>query len=225
MTRKIRPEQRCDHPTSMKSDSIRGLYAVTPDEIDTRALAAKVRAALSGGAKFVQYRNKTATAAQRLEQAGVLLELCRQYGARFIVNDHLDLASRLGADGLHLGAEDGPIADARKKLGAGKIIGVSCYDSLSNAVDAQRQDADYVAFGSFFPSGIKPEAVRAPLALLREAKQRLAIPVVAIGGITLATAPQLIAAGADGVAVISALFAAPDIKLAAQRFTALFDKP
>jgi len=209
----------------MTSNGICGLYAVTPDEIDTRALAVKVRAALSGGAKLVQYRNKTAAVAQRFEQAGALLELCRQYGARLIVNDHLDLALKVGADGLHLGAEDGPVADARKKLGAGKIIGVSCYDRLQNALDAQSQGADYVAFGSFFASGIKPEAVRAPLALLREAKQRLAIPIVAIGGITLANAPQLIAAGADSVAVISALFAAPDVELAAQRFTALFDKP
>lgn len=204
---------------------ISGLYAVTPDEADTRLLAGKVRDALSGGVTFVQYRNKIAGAALRLEQAGVLCELCHQHDARLIINDHLDLALETGADGLHLGGEDGSVAAARNRLGPHKIVGASCYNLLQSALHAEREGADYVAFGSFFASGIKPGAVHAPLDLLREAKQRLSVPVVAIGGITHANAPQLIAAGADSVAVISALFAAPDVKLAAYQFNAFFDKP
>jgi thiamine-phosphate pyrophosphorylase len=203
---------------------IYGLYAITPDEPDTGLLAAGVRAALTGGAKLVQYRNKTATAVLRREQARVLLVLCRQHAALLIINDHLDLALEIDADGLHLGGEDGSIAAARAELGPGKLIGASCYNLLQKAVIAQREGADYVAFGSFFVSSVKPGAVRASLELLREAKQRLSVPVVAIGGITLANAPHLLAAGADSVAIISALFAAPDVSVAARQFNSLFGK-
>jgi thiamine-phosphate pyrophosphorylase len=128
----------------------------------------------------------------------------------------------VNADGLHLGAEDGSLAATRKRLGSARILGASCYDRLERALEAERLGADYVAFGSFFPSSVKPGAVRAPLALLRHAKRSLSVPVVAIGGITLDNAPQLIAAGADGVAVVSALFGADDVRLAARRFSALF---
>ncbi len=200
-----------------------GLYAVTPDEPDTGLLTAKVRAALTGGAKLVQYRNKIADAALRLEQAKALLALCRQHAAPLIINDDLGLAMEIDADGLHLGSGDGSIAAARAELGPRKLIGASCYNVLQKAVTAEREGADYVAFGSFFLSSVKPGAIHASLELLREAKQRLSVPVVAIGGITLANAPQLIAAGANAVAVISALFAAPDVRLAAQNFNALFD--
>lgn len=210
----------------MKGKSrISGLYAVTPDEPDTALLVAGVRAALAGGASLVQYRNKTADAALRLTQARALLVICREQHVPLIINDHLDLALEIDADGLHLGGEDGAIAAARAGLDSRKLIGASCYNLLQNAVNAEREGADYVAFGSFFASGVKPGAVRAPLDLLQEAKRRVSVPVVAIGGITLANAPQLIAAGADGIAVISALFAAPDVKLAAQQFNALFKKP
>lgn len=201
---------------------ISGLYAVTPDLADTAELLAKVEAALAGGARALQYRNKSASAALRLEQAGNLLARCRERRVPLIINDDLDLATALAADGLHLGSEDGALAAARLRLGPGKLLGASCYNRLDHALAAARDGADYVAFGSFFPSSVKPGAVRAPLALLREAKQRLALPVVAIGGITLDNAPQLIAAGADGVAVISALFGAPDIRAAARQFDALF---
>lgn len=209
---------------SKDTKGICGLYAVTPDEPDTGLLAAKVRAALAGGARLVQYRNKTAAAALRLEQARALLAVCRQHAAPLIINDHLDLAMEIDADGLHLGGGDGSVAAARAKLGPRKLIGASCYNMLQKAIAAEREGADYVAFGSFFASGVKPGAVHASLELLREAKRRLSVPVVAIGGITLANAPQLIAAGADSVAVISALFAAPDVRLAAQQFNILFGK-
>jgi thiamine-phosphate pyrophosphorylase len=203
---------------------IHGLYAVTPDESDTGLLAAKVRAALTGGAKLVQYRNKSADVELQLEQAEALLALCRRYATPLIINDDLGLAKEIDADGLHLGGGDGSIAAARSALGPRKLIGASCYNMLQKAVAAEREGADYVAFGSFFASSVKPGAVHASLELLREAKQRVSVPVVAIGGITLANAPQLIAAGADSVAVISALFAAPDVRLAAQQFNNLFGK-
>ncbi len=205
-------------------NAIAGLYAVTPDEPDTAKLAAMVRAALGGGARLVQYRNKIADAALRREQAAALLTVCRGRGVPLIVNDHLELALQIEADGVHLGSGDGSIAAAREQLGRSKILGASCYNLLQNALAAQRAGATYVAFGSFFASGVKPGAMHAPLQLLREAKQELSVPVVAIGGITHANAPSLIAAGADSVAVISELFAAPDIRLAAQRFSELFNQ-
>jgi len=201
---------------------VSGLYAVTPDSADTPALLAKVEAALAGGARLLQYRNKTAGAALRLIQGRALLALCWEYQVPLIINDHLDLALALDADGLHLGSDDGSLAAARRRLGHGKILGASCYRLLESAVEAQQAGVDYVAFGGFFPSTIKPSTIRAPLGLLGEAKQRLSVPVVAIGGITLDNAPQLVAAGADGVAVISALFEGADIQRTARRFSALF---
>jgi thiamine-phosphate pyrophosphorylase len=201
---------------------IAGLYAVTPETADTRSLVAGAEAALAGGARLLQYRNKSAAATLRLAQAGALLASCRQFRVPFIVNDYLDLALNVDADGLHLGAEDGSLAKARERLGAGKILGASCYDRLERALEAERLGADYVAFGSFFPSSVKPGAARASLALLREATRRLAVPVVAIGGITPDNAPQLIAAGAAAVAVVSALFGVDDVALAARRFSAQF---
>jgi thiamine-phosphate pyrophosphorylase len=201
-----------------------GLYAVTPDVSDTPVLLAAAEAALGGGARLLQYRNKSASSALRLAQARALLALCRKFRVPLIINDHLDLALAVDADGLHLGAEDDSLTAARARLGPEKILGVSCYGELERAREAERLGADYVAFGSFFPSSVKPGAVCAPLALLRNAKRRLATPVMAIGGITVDNAPQLIAAGADGVAVISALFGADDVKLAARRFSALFSR-
>jgi len=201
---------------------VSGLYAVTPDSADTPALLAKVEAALAGGVRLLQYRNKAASAAVRLIQGRALLALCREYRVPLVINDHLDLVRALNADGLHLGSDDGSLVEARSRLGNGKILGASCYGRLENALDAQQAGVDYVAFGGFFPSTIKPNAVRAPLGLLGEAKQRLSVPVVAIGGVTLDNAPQLIAAGADGVAVISALFESADIQHTARRFSALF---
>ena len=203
---------------------ISGLYAVTPDADDTPDLLARVEAALAGGARLLQYRNKTASTALRLVQGRALLALCWKYQVPLIINDHLDLALALDAHGLHLGSGDGQLPEARARLGAGKILGASCYRSVETALEAQRSGADYVALGGFFPSTVKPSATRAPLTLLQDAKQRLSVPVVAIGGITLDNAPQLLAAGADGVAVISALFGAPDVRAAARSFTALFPK-
>ncbi len=203
---------------------ISGLYAVTPDTADTPGLLAKVEAALSGGARLLQYRNKSAGAALRLTQGRALLALCWEYQVPLIINDHLDLALALDAHGLHIGGEDGSVAAARKQLGPDKILGVSCYGRIENAVAAAGAGATYVAFGGFFPSKVKPGAARTPVELLSEAKRELTLPVVAIGGITLDNAPALLAAGAASVAVISALFDAPDIRGTARRFSTLFRK-
>jgi thiamine-phosphate pyrophosphorylase len=183
-----------------------------------------VSEALSGGARLVQYRNKHASAALRLEQARALKKLCASRNATLIVNDHIDIALETDADGVHLGGEDGTCGDARQRLGAGKLIGISCYDRIDLARAAVREGADYVAFGSFFPSRIKPDAVRAPLDLLTQAARELPVPAVAIGGITTTNAAALVDAGAKAVAVISAVFDAPDVRAAAQQFTALFAK-
>lgn len=199
--------------------TISGLYAVTADEPDTALLLGQVEAALQGGARLLQYRNKAADAALRHAQAAALLPLCRAHGVPLIINDHLALCLELGADGLHLGADDGGLAAARAALGPGKLLGASCYNRLELALQAQAAGADYVAFGSCFESATKPAAVRAPLSLLGEAARATGLPVVAIGGITLDNAPLAIAAGASAVAVIGALWNAPDIRQAAQTFS------
>jgi thiamine-phosphate pyrophosphorylase len=202
----------------------RGLYAVTPDEPDAGLLTRKVRMALAGGARIVQYRNKSANAALRREQGAALLALCREARIPLIINDDLDLAGAIRADGLHLGRDDVSIAVARAQLGGDRLLGVSCYDRLELALAAREAGADYVAFGSAFPSATKPGAARAALWLYREARARLDCPIVAIGGITAENAHSVIEAGADAVAVISALFDAPDVEAAARGFSRLFDK-
>jgi len=203
--------------------AVRGLYAVTPDITDSAELEAKVEAALFGGAALVQYRNKAADTELRVVQARRLQALCRAHGVPLVINDHVDLATALDAGGLHLGKEDALLSQARARLGPEKLLGASCYDRLENAIAAVRAGADYVAFGSFFASAVKPGAVRPPFTLLRDAKRKLGVPIVAIGGITLDNVSQLVAAGADAVAVISALFSAPDIRVAAERFNELFE--
>ena len=202
--------------------SLAGLYVLTPDCADTAQLVAQVRAALHGGASAIQYRHKTAMPALRLAQAQVLRDACRAHGATFIVNDDVELADRVGADGVHLGRDDAPIAEARRRLGTRAMIGVSCYDSLARAEIAVGGGADYIAFGSFFASVVKPDAVRAPLSLLAAAKARWDVSVVAIGGITVANASSLIAAGADAIAVITEIFGAPDIEASAHSLAELF---
>jgi thiamine-phosphate pyrophosphorylase len=197
-----------------------GLYAITPDEPSTDVLVRKVGQALRGGASVVQYRNKTAGAELRFEQGRALAALCRAAGAAFMVNDDLALALALDADGVHLGGDDGDLAEARRRLGQGKLLGASCYNRIELAEAAAQAGVDYLAFGSVFSSGTKPGAVRAPLAIFAEAR-RFALPLVAIGGITLQNAPQVFAAGADAVAVISAVFDAGDIAERAAGFTRL----
>jgi len=191
---------------------MRGLYAVTPDGVDP----GRLRAALQGGVALLQYRNKKRDSAHARE----VLRLAREHGVPVIVNDDVDLALELDADGAHLGRDDGDLRTARRRLG-GRLLGASCYNDLGRARAAVAAGADYVAFGSVFPSSTKPGAVRAPLDLFGEAKA-LGVPLAAIGGITTENAPQVIAAGAHLLAVISDLFDASDIAGRARRYGKLF---
>lgn len=204
---------------------VSGLYAITPELTDSIALFSKVDAALRGGASVVQYRSKTLADPLRRAQAGEIASLCRIRNALFIVNDSVELACEVDADGVHLGKDDGDVAAARSVLGPAKLIGVSCYDDIDRARKAVAQGADYVAFGSFFFSSTKPGALRAATELLQTAASEFALPVVAIGGITEDNAAGLIAAGADALAVVSALFDALDVEAQARRFAQLFQTP
>lgn len=197
---------------------IRGLYPITPDTADTDALLRKVEQALKAGVAMLQYRNKSMSKDKRLLQAKELAPLARGYGVPLIVNDDVEIALAVGANGVHIGKDDGDLAAARSKL-AGKILGASCYDSLEGARAAVRLGADYVAFGSVFPSPTKPDARRAPLSLFRH---DLGVPLCAIGGITLENAPAVIAAGASLLAVITDVFDAPDIGARAAQYRKLF---
>ncbi len=205
--------------------SLRGLYAIADTAyLDDTRLVGAVEQAVAGGARVVQYRDKRNDAATRRHQGKTLSSLCRDRGVIFLVNDDVALAKESGADGVHLGRDDLPLSEARTQLGADKLIGVSCYNELERAATAERQGADYVAFGSFFPSRTKPQAVRASLDLLRTARARLKIPIVAIGGITPENGAALIEAGADMLAVIEGVFGQPDIRSAAQCYANLFEQ-
>jgi thiamine-phosphate pyrophosphorylase len=203
---------------------LRGLYAITPDTPNTPELLGRVEQALLGGVRLVQYRNKLADAALKRDQASALLVLCRRFQVPLIINDDLELALALNADGVHLGREDAPggLAAARSALGSDKLLGVSCYGELARAREVAALGADYVAFGALFPSTTKPAASRAPLALFGQARQEMGCALCGIGGITLENAPAAIAVGADLLAVISDLFDAPDIIRRAQAYGELW---
>ena len=208
----------------MAGSALRGLYAVTDGTLTPGdGLPAAVEAAIRGGARLVQYRDKSADAARRRREAVALAALCGGHGVPLIVNDDVELALESGADGVHLGRDDAALAMARVRLGPRALIGVSCYDSLENALAAAHGGADYVAFGSFYASDSKPGAVRAPLGLLAEARRKLNIPICAIGGITPENGVSLVASGADMLAVIRGLFAEKDVKAAAERYARLFE--
>lgn len=199
-----------------------GLYALTPQRHpDAARLVREVRQALAGGAAMVQFRDKSNDAAWRLDVAKALKAECDARNVPFIVNDDVGLAKSVGASGVHLGREDNAPGSARATLGATALIGVSCYDSLDRARAALEQGASYLAFGSVYSSQTKPGAIHCPLGTLAEAK-RFGLPVVAIGGLTPDNGRAVIDAGADGLAVISAVFDAPDIGKAAQSFSALW---
>lgn len=199
-----------------------GLYAITDGP---RAdLLESAAAALRGGARLLQYRDKSADTGRRLAEARALLALCTRHDALLVINDDVDLALASGARAVHLGAEDGSLTEARARLGAGAVIGVSCYDDIERARRLAAAGADYLAFGAFFPSPTKPQARRASLDLLQAAAP-LGLPRVAIGGINPDNAAALRDAGADYLAVISAVFGQPDIEAAARRFANLFPVP
>lgn len=205
-----------------------GVYLLTPDWTDTARLLDVTAAALAAGVRALQYRHKDAPPALARAQAERLRELTRAHGALLIVNDDARLARDVGADGVHVGRDDAPIADARALLAAGALVGASCYDQLARAEAAVAAGADYVAFGSVFPSRTKPDAVRAPLELLARARA-LRTPagsapaVVAIGGIDAGNVARVAAAGADAAALITAVYDAPDPHAAAADLVARFN--
>jgi len=191
------------------NDRLRGLYAVTPEYTEGRQLLADVEAALAGGCRIVQFRDKQDDAPERVRRARALRDLTRRFGARLLINDDLALAFLIDADGVHLGKDDGSLVAARAILGPDKILGASCYADFASAEKAAAAGADYVAFGAVYPSPTKPAAPLAAVDLFFQAKTTLTVASCAIGGITLANAPPLIAAGADLLAVITDLFSAP----------------
>ena len=214
---------------------IHGVYAITPDEPRTDSLTAKVGEVLAGGVRLLQYRNKLANQFLAREQAVILRKLTVDAGVLLIINDDIELALAVSADGVHLGRDDGRIDGGFADINSIRrrasqtslrnrpfLVGISCYNEMDSAIAAAAAGADYIAFGSFFPSPTKPHAVRAELSLIRQAKREISLPVVAIGGITVENTPQLVAAGADAVAVISSLFDADNIRSRAQIFSSFF---
>lgn len=208
----------------MKKNLPRGLYAIADTALlPAEELVANVAYAIQGGAVMIQYRDKGDDEMRRQYEAADLSNLCRPLGVPLIINDDVELANNIMAKGVHLGKDDADIASARAKLGANAIIGVSCYNDLQRAIEAEKAGADYVAFGSFFASPTKPNAVQADPDLLRQAKAQLTIPVVAIGGINADNGAQLVTAGADMLAVIHGVFGQPDIAAAAEKIAELFE--
>ncbi len=209
----------------MKDFQLHGLYGITDSKLmpDTDSMLFQVEQALRGGAQMIQYRDKSSDHARRLQQAQALVDLCNQFHRPLLINDDTELARASAAHGVHLGQSDGNIRQAREYLGSGAIIGNTCHSSLELAQIACEQSADYVAFGAFFASSTKPDATPAPIGLLHEARSTLAVPVVAIGGINMDNATQVISAGADMTAVIHSLFACDDICARAGQFSSLFN--
>jgi thiamine-phosphate pyrophosphorylase len=203
---------------------LRGLYAITPEHADGNRLLSAVEAALSGGCRIVQYRDKTSAMPECVARARALRELTRRHNAKLLINDDLALAVLVDADGVHLGKDDGNLMAARAMLGPKRILGASCYADFAAAQTAEAAGVDYVAFGAVYPSPTKPNAPLAGTDLFFAAKTRLTAASCAIGGITLANAPPLIAAGADLLAVITDLFSAPDIAARATAYQRLFEE-
>lgn len=206
-----------------------GLYGITPDWLDTDRLIQAVQQAIQGGMTALQWRPKSTPGSARLDQGRALAQVCQTAGVAFIVNDSIATALALNADGVHLGRDDDDPAQARAELGPDKLIGCSCYNQASLAQQALTAGADYIALGAVFPSSIKPDAVRATPDDLRQARQlaqnwpgAYRPAVVAIGGITPANAATVLHAGADSLAVISALFDTPDVLATARAFSAHF---
>lgn len=208
---------------SNHKDQLKGLYAITDENlIPEQHFNRSVESALQGGAKIIQYRDKSDDQQKRLAQATALRLLCDRYEALCIINDDIELARTIAADGIHLGKDDSSITQARKALGDEAIIGVSCYNDINMAIKAEKNSADYVAFGAIFSSTTKPDATVADLDILSLAHLQLSVPVCTIGGITEDNIKQVIQKGADMAAVISGLFSTDDITKKAKTLSQFF---
>ena len=202
---------------------LRGLYLITDTKLIPRErFVETVEAAVRGGATMVQLREKETPREEVIRLGQALLAVTKRYDALLIINDHPSVAKAVGADGVHVGREDPPVSEARALLGPDAIIGASCYGDVTRAASAERDGADYVAFGTPFPSPTKTKRTDISLGIFREAKQQVSVPVFAIGGITIDNARQVIDAGADGLAVVSGVFAAADVEAAARALAQLF---
>jgi thiamine-phosphate pyrophosphorylase len=201
---------------------MKGLYLVTPDWDDTQRLLEVTEAALEGGVTLLQYRHKTATPALRLTQASALLALCRRFDCPFIINDHVELCLEIGADGVHVGGTDAPVAAVRSQIGPDLLLGASCYGDLALARTAHAGGASYVAYGGFYPSRVKKYPVTTDMHILTESHAAVPLPTVVIGGMTPENSAPLVAAGADMVAAISSVYLADDPRAAAAAFVRLF---
>lgn len=207
----------------MQNRRLRGLYVITDPELCKENIVSMVEQAILGGAQIVQYRNKMASPQQKQQEASLLKEICHRHQRLFIINDDVELAKNVDADGVHIGQADTALKQARESLGHEKIIGVTCNNQLDWAVMAQLQGADYIALGRFYDSHTKPGAPKAPIELLIQAKQQLDVPVVAIGGITAENAHELVNTGVDMLAVIHAIFSQDDISHASQQIQQYFN--
>lgn len=200
----------------------KGLYAITPNGVTEAACLEKVSIALDAGLGALQYRDKSGIWADRLRLARKLSELCRAARVPLIINDDLALAMESGADGVHLGRDEMHLLETAVSTSPRLLVGVSCYNDLARAREAIARGADYIAFGSLYPSQTKPTATRCELSVLRTARADLAVPIVAIGGITTENAGAVIEAGADYLAAISSVFDAGDIAQTVRRYAELF---
>lgn len=199
-----------------------GLYLITPNWDDTERLLVATESALQAGVALLQYRHKTASPSLRLEQAQALQQLCRRYQTTFVINDFVELALQIDADGVHVGGTDVSVAEARAALGEHKLVGASCYGDLGLAQQAHAQKASYVAFGGFYPSVVKKYPVTTPLDILLAAREVIPLPIVVIGGMTVELARPLRERGADLVAAISSVYNSADPRDAAKQFISLF---
>ncbi|HEB55704.1 MAG TPA: thiamine phosphate synthase [Gammaproteobacteria bacterium] len=204
------------------SRTLHGLYVITDRHLMGDDLMSKAEQAIAGGARLLQYRDKSSDTKRQEREAIALALCCKQHKVNFIINDDPALALKAGADGVHLGQNDGDISTIRQSLGRNKIIGVTCHSSLKKALVAEQAGADYVAFGRFFPSQTKPEAPAAEIDILLQARDQLSIPIVAIGGITHKNGAELIASGADMLAVIHGIFGTGDVRAATRQYVELF---
>ena len=209
----------------MKNKKLAGLYAITDPKLMANDLVAKTEQAILGGIKILQYRNKSASEKLQLHEALTLSKLCQQHGVIFLINDNVELAVKVNADGVHLGQTDSQLQAARKVLGKDKIIGVTCHNQIKLATEAQQQGADYVAFGRFFSSPTKPSAPPADLSLLKKKKKKISLPIAAIGGITHELAPKVLEHGVEMLAVIHGIFGQQDILSASRDFVEIINSP
>ncbi len=203
---------------------MQGIYAITPDEDNDDLLLNKIIIAIKGGIRIIQYRHSTATHDVCLRQALSIATICKAHHVMLLINNHIDIAKTCSASGVHLGINDTPITTARAQLGNDAIIGATCYNSLERAKVAQKSGANYIAIGAIFPSPTKPNAPQCSLEKLRTIKQKINLPLIAIGGINFENAQSVLATGVDCIAMVSGLFDTQDITANCQKLTQILKK-